>query len=281
MFLGVLSVAGLWQCAHESTPPPEYPPLDQSQTASLEPHTSSSAKETHAAPLPQVTVKAKDHTPIQGPSPTLRIVAPRNNAMVRTDKVTVRFALKHWELSPTGNHVHLIVDNHPYIALRDVSKPIEDLGKLMQQELGVELSEGTHLLRSFPSRGHHESVKEEHAFAWTLFHYKKKTDGSAFDGKAPLLTYSRPKGCNKVADPLLLDFYLTNVPALSAQGFHVRYTFDNSVTGTLTEWKPFYVHNLSEGTHQIRLELLDAKDVLVPGPYNDTSRTFQMAATCP
>ena len=35
-----------------------------------------------------------------------------------------------------------------------------DLDAVMQQNLGHGLTEGTHVIRMFPSRGHHESVKD-------------------------------------------------------------------------------------------------------------------------
>lgn len=277
----VFSLATLAHCGSESTPPPEYPPLEPSQTAGLENSktTASTTIAATAAPKPQVSVAAAEHTPIEGAQPSLRIAAPAKNAIIRADTVTVRLVVNQWPLSATGNHVHLIVDNHPYIALRDVSKPI-DLGRLMQDELGVELTEGTHVLRSFPSRGHHESVKQGQPFAWTMFHFKKKTDGLQIDSKAPLLTYSRPKGCNKAGEPVLLDFYISNIDALSADGYQVQYTIDNDITGKITEWKPHYIHNLDAGEHSIRLQLLSKEGAPEPGPFNDTTRSIEVADTC-
>lgn len=276
----IIGLATLAYCGGESTPPPEYPPLEPSQTAGLErPASAASTPVTATETKPQVSVVAAEHSPIEGASPSLRITAPTKNATIRTEKVSVRLMLKDWPLSATGNHVHLIVDNHPYIALRDVSKPI-DLGQLMQDELGVVLTEGTHVLRAFPSRGHHESVKQGQPFAWTVFHFKQKTAGLTLDPKAPLLTYSRPKGCNKAGEPVLLDFYISNLEALSPDGFQVQYSIDNAITGKITEWKPHYIHNLGKGQHSIRLQLLATDGAPAPGSFNDTTRDIEVADTC-
>lgn len=277
----VLSLAALAlaQCAKSDNPPPEYPPLEPSQTAGLE-TTPDGSHERSRKSAPAIAVRAEKRTPIEGETPKLRITTPKLNATIRDKKVMVRLALTGWELSPTGNHVHLIVDNLPYIAIRDVSQPLE-LEALMQKELGESLSEGSHTLRAFPSRGHHESVKQGSPFAWTVFHLKTKTDLKDFDGKAPLLTYSRPKGCNPEGKPVLLDFYVTNVPSLSADGYKVAYTIDGKHTGVITEWAPHYIDNMGTGKHEIRLVLRDKDNAQVPGPFNDTTRSIEVSKSCP
>jgi hypothetical protein len=225
-----------------------------------------------------VQVIAGENTPIEGGAPTLTLRAPKNGALITSDKVEVTLALKGWPLSPDGNHVHLIIDNEPYIAVRDVEKPI-DLRALMQKELGHDLVEGTHVLRAFPSRGHHESVKEPGAFVVATFHFKKKSGDNALDPKAALLTYSRPKGCVEVGQRALLDFYVSNTK-LSAQDSRVRYTIDGALSGDIVSWTPHYIENLAEGEHSLRLQLVNAKGEPVAGPFNDTTRTIQVQPEC-
>src|SRR4029450_5299546 len=122
---------------------------------------------------PDVRVVAQAHTPIEGQPPTLRVLSPRNGQVVKNGPVMVNAKLQHWTLAPDpGNHVHVILDNEPYIAVRDLSKPI-NLNELAQQTLGHDLPPGTHVLRMFPSRAQHESVKEGKSFALIVFHYQE------------------------------------------------------------------------------------------------------------
>lgn len=234
--------------------------------------------EEEAPPRSPVRVVAGEREPIEGGNPTIRIVAPRNNQRIASGDVTLRLQLRNWPLEPEpGRHVHVIVDNEPYIAVRDVSAPI-NITQLVQQNLGHPLEPGTHVVRVFPSRGHHESVKTAGAFASVVFHVGTPTEGHAFDARAPLLTYSRPKGCNPLGQRVLLDFYVTNT-TLAANGHRVRYEIDG-VSGDITEWAPHWIENLRAGEHSIRLTLVDAEGEPVPGPFNDTSRTFRVAQSC-
>lgn len=214
-------------------------------------------------------------TPIAGPTPTLRITTPRTDATIRSGAVTIRFQLRNWELaSPTGPHVHLILDDEPYVAIRDAGAAID-----LATVVGHPIAEGTHVVRMFPSRGHHESVKDAGAFAVLVFHYGHATEGFAFDPSAPLLTYSRPKGCNVAGERVLVDFFVSNT-TLAADGNHVRWTLDGR-SGDITSWVPHWIDGLAEGSHTLRLQLVDAAGAPVAGMFNDSTRTFTVAGTCP
>lgn len=229
------------------------------------------------APPAGPTVVALESTPIEGPTPTLRIDAPRTGTTVRRGDITIRFTLANWQLaSPQGPHVHVIVDNEPYIAVR-ATTPF-NLNQLVRDNLGHELTEGTHVVRMFPSRGHHESVKDAGAFATLIVHYRSVTEGVVFDPTAPLLTYSRPKGCNVAGQPVLLDFFVSNA-TLGADQYRVRYTLDGA-SGDITSWVPHELRSLTAGEHRLGLALIGPDGQTVPGPYNDTTRTFTVAETC-
>lgn len=237
------------------------------------------AEEDAEPPPPPVQVVAGTRTPIEGDAPSLRILAPRDGATIRRGNVSLRLRLQGWELAADpGNHVHVIVDNEPYIAVRDVSEPL-DLNALVQENLGHELSEGTHVVRVFPSRGHHESVKQDGAFAMVTFHYRSQTEGFELDADAPMLTFSRPKGCYPVGERVLLDFYLSHAE-LAEDGLRVRYDLDGAIQGDITSWVPHYLENLPALEHTLQLQLVDAEGTPVPGPFNDTTRTFRVADSC-
>jgi hypothetical protein len=248
--------------------------------AEAEAETATAGGEEDEAPASPVRVIAGENTPIEGTAPTLRIVAPRNNQRIAHGDVMLRLQLRNWELAPDpGSHVHVIVDNEPYIAVRDVSHPL-NLTELVQQNLGHELAQGTHVVRAFPSRGHHESVKTPNAFAMVVFSVGQPTDGFSFNPDAALLTYSRPKGCYPAGERILLDFYLTNTE-IGEGGNRVHYLIDHGgLEGDITEWVPHWIENLPAMEHTIELSLVDAQGQPIAGPFNDTTRTIRVAESC-
>jgi hypothetical protein len=199
-----------------------------------------------------------------GLRPSVRITSPRANATVLAGPLDVRLDVRDWPAPEGGRHVHLIVDNGPYIRIDHPEEP----------HRLADLTPGTHTLRAFPGWATHESIKREGAFAMVTFHVGRRSDENNPGPRQPLLTYSRPKGTYNGADAdrILLDWYLTNVPSLSATGFRVRYTIDGSATGELVAWDPHYIENLPDGAHTIALDLLGANGQPVGGPFNHAER---------
>ncbi len=216
-------------------------------------------------PLGPIRVVAGTRTELpEGLRPAVRITFPRANATVPAGPLDVRLDVRDWPAPEGGRHVHLIVDNGPYIRIDHPEQPhrLENL------------SAGTHTLRAFPGWATHESIKRDGAFAMVTFHVTRRSSENQPAPRQPLLTYSRPKGTYNGADAdrVLLDWYLTNVPSLSPTGFRVRYTIDGSTTGELTAWTPHYIENLPDGAHTITLDLLGANGQLVAGPFNHAER---------
>lgn len=171
-------------------------------------------------------------------------------------------------MSDRGQHVHLIVDNQPYQAVYDASQPVS---------LG-DLEPGRHVVRAFPSRQWHESVKQPEAFAFVEFAVGGVGGPSVLQPNEPVLTYSRPKGTYEGAgaDSIMVDFYLTNVQ-LEPGGNRVLLTVDDEVEYEITEWKPHFLVGVPPGEHTVTLELLDPAGNPVEGPFNRTSRTITVA----
>lgn len=270
-------------CGGTSAPAPEYPPDPQAEngatTVEVERVDAQPQPEPQPPEPPPVQVVAGESSALEGAMPTLRVASPRNGAKVARSPVMVRASLRNWVLAADpGNHVHFIVDNEPYMAVRDLSQPI-DLTALVQTNLGHELAPGTHVLRAFPSRGQHESIKDPGAFQVLTFVYQTPTPGFAFDVTAPLLTYSRPKGCAVAGQRVLLDFFVANT-TLSATGTKVHYTIDGATSGDITTWVPHYIENLALGEHTIRLTLVGADGQPIAGMFNDTTRTITVAEQC-
>lgn len=189
--------------------------------------------------------------------PQVSILSPQADEVFSDDKVDVQLQVrdlpifKNSELE-LGPHLHVILDNQPYIAVYDTNKPL----------MLPELAPGTHTLRVFASRPWHESFKNAGAYAQTTFHIFTKTQDNNPDPAQPLLTYSRPQGTYG-AEPILLDFYLTNAPLrLAAQDniadWRIRCTI-NGNSFIVARWQPIYLQGFKPGKNWVQLEFIDEK----------------------
>ncbi|MBE9209283.1 hypothetical protein IQ244_22795 [Nostoc sp. LEGE 06077] len=206
--------------------------------------------------------------------PQVTIVTPQLDEIIPDTKVTVRLQVKDlpifkepkWELGP---HLHVILDNQPYIPVYDLSQPL----------VLSDLSPGTHTLRVFASRPWHESFKSEGAYTQTTFHIFTKTDDNSPDSRLPLLTYIRPQG-SYGAEPILLDFYLTNAPLrLGAtdspndlfSDWRIRCTIDGE-SFVFDRWQAVYLKGFKPGNNWVKLEFLDNQGNTVKNAFNTTVR---------
>lgn len=166
--------------------------------------------------------------------------------------------------SAQGQHIHLIIDDEPYIALY---RPMHE----------VKLKEGNHVVLSFLSRSYHESLKHKDAFVLKTFRVGKETSDKPMDIKAPMLFYSRPKGEYTGEDTkrVLLDFYLVNTD-LAKDGNQVRAVI-NGKEFMLDRWVPYMIEGLPMGENTIQLELVDKDGKVIPGPYNSVVRKITLS----
>ncbi|MEP0909673.1 hypothetical protein NDI45_01930 [Leptolyngbya sp. GB1-A1] len=219
---------------------------------------------------PSVIQELKQYTDIYQPQVT--ILSPRSDEVLEDTQTSVKLQVRDLPLFKDeefelGYHLHFILDNQPYQAIFDVDEPI----------VLSDLEPGTHTIRVFASRPWHESFKNEGAFAETTFHIFAKTPENNPDPHQPLLTYSRPKG-NYGAEPVLLDFYLTNAPLhFVAQensedaipDWQIRCTI-NGESFTFDRWEPIYLQGLKPGRNWVQLELLDENGNPLPNAFNNT-----------
>lgn len=187
-----------------------------------------------------VRIVTGDVTPLAVAKPTLRVSSPQPFQRIERGSVLLRASVRNFAISEElGHHVELVFDNEPAIAIYDLRRPL-DLGDLLLTHLEHEISPGTHLIRMFPSLATHESVKTPGAFAAVAFSYGAPSTGFDFNARVPLLTYSQPSGCTLLNQRVLLDFYLSNIPALSERGYRVHYVLDHDLDGYITAWAPHY-----------------------------------------
>ena len=214
------------------------------------------------------------HPSLEGYQPQVSIISPQVDEILPDNIVKVQLRVKdlpifkdpQWQLGP---HLHLILDNQPYIAVYDLNQSV----------VLSDLSPGTHTLRVFASRPWHESFKNEGAYAQTTFHVLTKTEENNPDSKLPLLTYSRPNG-GYGAEPIMLDFYLTNAPLHSIAETNPDDTMSNwrirsTVNGEsfiLDRWQPIYLKGFKPGKTWVKLEFLDNEGQPVKNAFNTTIR---------
>ncbi|WP_211293262.1 hypothetical protein [Brunnivagina elsteri] len=208
--------------------------------------------------------------------PQVKIISPKPDETLQNDRVDVSFQVKDLPIFQDsqyklGPHLHVILDNQPYIAVYDISQPLTLSN----------LAAGTHTLRVFASRPWHESFKNEGAYTQTTFHVFTKTDENNPDISQPLLTYSRPKG-EYGAEPILLDFYITNAP-LQIGGkdilkdeigdWRIRCTI-NGESFVLDRWESVYLKGFKPGKNWVKLEFLDGEGKVVKNVFNTTVRSI-------
>jgi len=204
--------------------------------------------------------------------PQVAIVSPKADQVLQDNTVKVEFQVQDLPIFQDpelgmGPHLHVILDNQ-------IDREVYELDQPLVFE---DLSPGTHTLRVFASRPWHESFKNEGAYAQTTFHLFTKTSDNNPDLALPLLTYNRPQG-SYGAEPIMLDFYLTNAPLhlVAAENpddeivdWRIRVTV-NGQNFILDRWQPFYLKGFKPGKNWVHLEFLDEQGNPIKNVFNDT-----------
>ncbi|WP_394848796.1 hypothetical protein LZC95_15245 [Pendulispora brunnea] len=263
-------------------PPPPPPPPPAAAAATTPPPAATQEAAPEKPPAPPVTLTAGAASPDPAaPLPTAKVTAPTKGQVIAADKANdfaVKLDVKNWQTATGSSHVHLILDHKPYKAIYDPKAPV----KLSELTAGEPLTEGQHVLATFPSRANHESVKTKDALNVVEFYVGKK-GAPAVDVKKPFLIYSRPKGEYKgdMANHVLIDFQLLN-DVLSEDKDHVNIAVSGpGIEGNLTAkvikfGTPYYLDNLQNGTYTVKLDLVDKNDKPVPGAWNSVSREIKI-----
>lgn len=208
--------------------------------------------------------------------PQVKILSPQPDEVLQDDTVTARFQVqdlpifKNPELD-NGLHLDVILDNQPSVHIYDLNQPL----------VLPDLTPGTHTLRVFASRPWDESFKNDGAYAQTTFHIFTKTDDNNPSPTQPLLTYNSPQG-SYGAEPILLDFYLTNAPLhLVAQenpqdeiaDWRIRCTI-NGNSFVIDHWEFIYLQGFKPGKNWVQLEFLDEQGNPLKNAFNNTVRVI-------
>lgn len=276
-----LTLAACGGGASPAVPPPPAPPPESGATDAIGAQAASTAPaQAVEAPPPAVDLQAVPPPPAPDPMPSVKITAPRADQVIPVDRAPsfeVALNVQSWPVAKDGPHVHLILDNEPYLAVYEPKASIA----LRDVAPGASLGEGQHVLIAFPSRENHVSVKPDRGarpFAAVSFWIGKRGTPT-WRPTDPTLVYSRPKGeyAGPEADEVLLDFYLLNAELGEGKFFvHPMITppLGDPRSITVTAWQPFQLKNLPVGETRVKLELRDPSGVVVPGPWNSTERVI-------
>lgn len=208
--------------------------------------------------------------------PQVQIVSPRPGETLNSTTVSIQLKVSDLptfkdESLGMGPHIHLFLDDQPYQAVYDVSQPI----------VLENLTPGSHLIRAFASRPWHESFKNEGAYAESTFNIFTASNTNIPDFQQPLLTYSRPQGTYG-AEPIMLDFYLTNAPLHfvaqedetdNVNDWRIRVTV-NGESFVLSDWQPIYLKGFKKGENWVKLEFIDDQGELLENDYNNPVRVI-------
>ncbi|MCZ8053807.1 MAG: hypothetical protein O9329_03375 [Microcystis sp. LE19-12.2C] len=209
-------------------------------------------------------------------APQVTILSPLAEQVFDDPQVTVKLQVSELPIFQDdtlklGPHLSLIVDNEPAAAIYDLKQPI----------ILENLAPGTHTLRVLALRPWQESFKNDGAFAETTFHILTKTGKNDPDNNLPLLTYSSPQGIY-CAEPILLDFYLSNAPLRlsntangdnNLQNWRIRVTV-NGESFLLDTWEPIYLKGFAKGNNWVQLEFIDGKGNKVENEFNTSVRVI-------
>lgn len=210
------------------------------------------------------------------PDASLTLLTPANGSVQDTGKVRFQYELKNYKLtdqtsdaahkhcsnSAQGQHIHVILNNAPYLAKYET-------------DFKESLKEGHYVVLSFLSRSYHESLKHKKAYDLRQFTVGK-AEAKQVNLKAPLLFYSRPKAdyVGEDAKKVLLDFYLVNC-TLSPKGYKVKATI-NGTEFIITDWQAYAMEGLPMGENTIQLVLLDKDNKPVVSAFNEVTRKINL-----
>jgi hypothetical protein len=167
--------------------------------------------------------------------------------------------------SAKGQHIHMIIDNAPYLAK-------------YTSTFEAEMADGEYHTLAFLSRSYHESIKTDQANIAMKVKVKGGKITEAEEIKMPMLFYSRPKGTyvgERDTKKVMLDFYLKNVDLGS--NFMVKADINGEIH-MLDKWTPYFIEGLPMGENTIELTLVDKKGNTIQTPLNPVKRTFTLSA---
>ena len=224
---------------------------------------------------PPLSIQAL-HRTLEQYQPQVTLLSPQPDEVLQDKTVTVEFNVENFpifqdETFGLGPHLKVILDDEPSQRVYDIDRP------LIFDNLGA----GTHTLRMFAAYPWDESFKNEQAYTQTTFHLFTKTPDNNPDVSQPLLTLNSPQGTYG-AEPVLLDFYLSNLPLEvdeidddidDGESWQVEITI-NGERYLIDQWQPIYIEGVQPGQNWVQVRYLNQQGEPVKNVYNDTAKVF-------
>lgn len=166
--------------------------------------------------------------------------------------------------SAKGQHIHLIVNNAPYIAK-------------YENKFQHDLPDGEHHVLAFLSRSYHESLKHDGASIAEKVTVANGSFTNTMPIEEPMLFYSRPKGTyvgTKETEKVMLDFYPVNVEL--GNDYKVKLEINGEEQMMIDSWEPYFIEGLPMGDNRIKLTLVDGDGNRIDTPLNPVERVFTL-----
>lgn len=205
-------------------------------------------------------------------TPQVRIVSPRNNDVIANTEVAMQLQVRDLPIYKNANlelgpHLQVLLDDQPSQTLYDAESPV----------VFTDLAPGTHTVRVFAVRPWEESFKNDGAYDQVTFSVFTNSQQNNPDSSRPLLTYSQPEGMYG-AEPVMLDFYLTNAPLHvvaendeAIADWRIRCTV-NGQSFVFDRWQPIYLKGFKPGKNWVKLEAIDENDNPIENAFNTAIR---------
>lgn len=158
-------------------------------------------------------------------------------------------------LTKKGVHLHLNINN----TIHEISN---------ENNFPCTIPDGRHKLFAFIATPYYESIKNQEAIIAKEIEIRNNRLARSHNLSQVDIVYNAPRGELK-GGKVLLDFVLVNT-SLAKGGNSVRVTIDEGAVFTLNDWQAYYIEGLVEGTHTVKLELLDATGKQIALPIVDT-----------
>ncbi|MGK7919781.1 MAG: hypothetical protein AB4080_07200 [Trichodesmium sp.] len=256
----VVLISGLVSCSDRL---PELSEIGSKKSIA----TSRTAKISEVSP-PEIIQKLRQALDIY--KPKIKIQNPLPDQIFEDNTISVQLQVEDLPIFKSdldiGPYLEVVLDDQHYGKIYDLSQPI----------ILHDLEPGTHTLRVFACRPWDESFKNQGAYAQTTFHVFTKTANNNPAPNLPLLTYNSPLG-SYGAEPILLDYYLTNPPLNSVDSddemvdWRVRVTV-NGTSFITDQWQSIYLEGFYPGKNWVKLEYIDELGNPINNVYNNTAR---------
>jgi hypothetical protein len=198
----------------------------------------------------------------------VRIVTPKTGETLNENNADIFFSVDNYRLADGGNRLHVILDNNNPVSHADIRRPF----------IAKELPEGGHFIRVFAVAPDGRSFTNPDSAASTRFFIRKKDFQNFIGPNNPYLTVNLPvDGFLDIdgGDRIWFDFRTHNTPLTKGGDYFVHYRINN-VEDYLQNDDPLYWQGLKAGRYELMVELVDKEKKLVPGPFNQVKRTFDL-----